>query len=93
MTRLFFALLTLFFLSGPAIGENSDFRRCTIAANTTARTFASTDPLVAKLANKIESMYPGHVVGVNVPLRDAAGKLLTDADILTGLVDWLQVES
>jgi hypothetical protein len=32
MTRLFFALLTLFFLSGPAMGENSDFRRCTIAA-------------------------------------------------------------
>lgn len=34
MTRLFFALLALFFLSSPAIGENSDFRRCSIAANT-----------------------------------------------------------
>lgn len=34
MTRLFFALLTLFFLNGPAMGGNSDFRRCTLAANT-----------------------------------------------------------
>lgn len=32
MTRLFFALLTLFFLSGLAIRENSDFRHCTVAA-------------------------------------------------------------
>jgi len=37
MTRLFFALLTLFFLSGPAIGENSDFRCCTVAANQLTR--------------------------------------------------------
>jgi len=50
--------------------------------SSTARAFSSTDPLVASLANKIESLYPGHVVGVNVPLRDAAGNLLTDADIL-----------
>jgi hypothetical protein len=34
MTRLFFALLTLFFLSGPVMVENSDFRRCTLAAET-----------------------------------------------------------
>jgi hypothetical protein len=46
------------------------------------RTFTSTDPLVADLANKIESRYPGHVVDVNVPIRDAAGNLVTDADIL-----------
>jgi len=32
MTRLFLALLTLLFLSGSAVGENNDFRRCTIAA-------------------------------------------------------------
>jgi RHS repeat-associated protein len=53
-----------------------------LAANTTARTFTSTDPLVANLANRIEALYPGHVIGVNVPLRNAAGNLVTDADIL-----------
>ena len=47
-----------------------------------ARTFASSDPLVADLANAIEKAYPGHVVGVNVPMTDAAGHLVTDADIL-----------
>ncbi|MBI2571595.1 MAG: hypothetical protein HYV63_31685, partial [Candidatus Schekmanbacteria bacterium] len=46
------------------------------------RTFTSTDPIVADLANKIESVYPGHVVGVNVPITDATGMLVTDADIL-----------
>lgn len=35
MTRLFFALLTLFFLSGPAMWGNSDFRHCLIAAKGT----------------------------------------------------------
>lgn len=60
----------------------SGLRAGFLAANTTARTFASTDPLVADLANKIEAMYPGHVLGVNVPLYDAGGNLLTDADIL-----------
>jgi hypothetical protein len=35
MTRLFSVLLTLLFLSGPAMGENSDFRRCTLAAEGT----------------------------------------------------------
>lgn len=44
--------------------------------------FASTDPLVGSLATKIDAAYPGHVLGVNVPVRDAAGKLITDADIL-----------
>ena len=34
------------------------------------------------MANKIEAAYPGHVVGVNVPVRNAAGQLVTDADIL-----------
>ncbi|MBF0503106.1 MAG: hypothetical protein HQM09_23470 [Candidatus Riflebacteria bacterium] len=46
------------------------------------KVFTSTDPLLSNLASKIEAMYPNHVVGVNVPLRDAAGNLLTDADIL-----------
>ncbi len=32
MTRWLTVLLVLFFLNGPAIGGNSDFRRCTIAA-------------------------------------------------------------
>ena len=36
MTRLFCLLLTLLFsLSGPAMGENSDFRRCTLVIKTT----------------------------------------------------------
>ena len=50
------------------------------AANAAARTFSSTDPLVGQLANDIEAAYPGHVVGVNVPLQSALGT--TDADIL-----------
>jgi RHS repeat-associated protein len=44
--------------------------------------WASKDPLVADLANEIEALYPGHVRGVNVVLRDATGKVVTDADIL-----------
>ena len=47
-----------------------------------ARTFSSPDPLVAGLANEIELAYPGHVVGVNVPIKNAASELVTDADIL-----------
>jgi len=47
-----------------------------------ARTFSSGDPLVAELANAIERTYPGHVVGVNVPMTNAAGRVVTDADIL-----------
>ena len=46
------------------------------------RTFTSTDKHVADVANKIEEAYPGHVVGVNVPVRDTAGNMVTDADIL-----------
>jgi RHS repeat-associated protein len=46
------------------------------------RTFTSSDPLVSDLANKIEAAYPGHVLGVNVPILDAKGVLITDADIL-----------
>lgn len=48
----------------------------------TKRTFTSTDPHVADLANKIENLYPGHVKGVNVPLKDKVGNIATDADIL-----------
>jgi RHS repeat-associated protein len=40
-------------------------------------------PLVGDLANEIEALYPDHVVGVNIGLRDAAGQLLTDVDIWT----------
>lgn len=47
-----------------------------------ARTFSSADPLVADLANAIEEAYPGHVVDVNVPMMDATGRAVTDADIL-----------
>jgi hypothetical protein len=53
-----------------------------LAPETVGRTFSSSDPLVADLANKIEDLYPGHVQGVNIPLYDASGKLVTDADIL-----------
>jgi hypothetical protein len=52
------------------------------APKAVARTFTSTAPLVADLANAIERAYPGHVRGVNVALYDAAGTLVTDADIL-----------
>ncbi|MBA3684524.1 MAG: RHS repeat-associated core domain-containing protein [Planctomycetes bacterium] len=52
------------------------------AAKSGGRTFTSSDPLVGDLANKIEAAYPGHVVGVNVPVLNAAGQLVTDADIL-----------
>jgi hypothetical protein len=38
--------------------------------------------LVGELATKIEAAYPGHVIGANVPVRNAAGQLVTDADIL-----------
>jgi hypothetical protein len=53
--------------------------------------FASADPLVGKLAHDIESMYPGLVAGVNVPLRHieveagdvvTSNREVTDADIL-----------
>ena len=44
--------------------------------------FTSVDKHVGDVANKIEEAYPGHVVGVNVPIRDAAGNMVTDADIL-----------
>jgi len=43
--------------------------------------FASEDPLVADLANKIEARYPGHVVGVNRKIKDARGKIVTEIDI------------
>jgi RHS repeat-associated protein len=46
------------------------------------RTFTSTDPLVGELANAIERAHPGLVVGVNVPIRNTAGELVTDADIM-----------
>ena len=52
------------------------------AEGAAARTFTSADPLVGNLANRIEAAYPRHVVGVNVPMRNSAGQLVTDADIL-----------
>jgi hypothetical protein len=56
-----------------------------IPAPSIVRTFTSTDPHVGELATKIEAAYPGHVVGVNIPIFDhslAAGKQVTDLDIL-----------
>jgi RHS repeat-associated protein len=46
------------------------------------RTFTSPDPHVGELATRIEAAYPGHVVGVNVDIFDAAGGKITDVDIL-----------
>jgi hypothetical protein len=48
---------------------------------TNVRRFTSDDPLVADLANKIEVLYPGHVIGVNRKIRDARGRIITDIDI------------
>jgi hypothetical protein len=36
---------------------------------------------VAQLANRIEEIYPGHVRGVDVEIRDPSGRILTDLDI------------
>ncbi len=44
--------------------------------------FSSPDKHVSSVANAIEKAYPGHVVGVNVPVRNSAGDMVTDADIL-----------
>ena len=44
--------------------------------------FRSPDRHVGELANAIEAAYPGHVVGVNIRIYSATGKLVTDADIL-----------
>ena len=56
----------------------------TISTTASATTpWTAKAPLVADLANEIEKLYPGHVVGTEVPIYDATGtKLLTDADIL-----------
>ncbi|MFY0582866.1 RHS repeat-associated core domain-containing protein [Cystobacter fuscus] len=43
--------------------------------------FSSTDPHVADLANKIDDLYPGHVLSVNKVVRDADGRIVTDFDI------------
>lgn len=39
-------------------------------------------PLVGDVATKIDAAYPSHVVGVNVPICDASGRLVNDADTL-----------
>ena len=46
------------------------------------RTFTSSDPYVADLANAIERAYPGHVVDVNRVVYGLDGKQLTDYDIV-----------
>lgn len=45
--------------------------------------WTSDNPYVADIANKIEELYPGHVVDVNKKIYDANGKLVTDFDIIT----------
>jgi hypothetical protein len=70
---------------GPAANLNSltaaDIEGAGTPLAPAARTFSSPDPLVGDLANSIEAAYPGHVVGVNVPMTNASGQLVTDADI------------
>lgn len=67
---------------GLTIEDLVEIPRLSEDASKAGRVFSSPDALVADLANAIESAYPGHVVGVNVPLHNAVGKLVTDADIL-----------
>lgn len=70
-------------LLGPVFGAAGFAARAGIGMGAAkGRVFTSADPLVGNLATKIDAAYPGHVVGVNVPIRDAAGRLVTDADIL-----------
>jgi hypothetical protein len=59
---------------GGAEAELGETELAAERAGAAARTFTSPDPLVADLANEIEAAYPGHVVGVNVPLLNAAGE-------------------
>jgi hypothetical protein len=66
---------------GQAAKIAEEVEETAVAAESAARTFTSSDPLVADLANEIEAAYPGHVVGVNVPIKNAAGNVITDADI------------
>ncbi|ATE59821.1 RHS repeat-associated core domain-containing protein [Thauera sinica] len=64
------------------LGSGATFAELSGTGAARGRIFTSSDPLVGNLATKIDAAYPGHVVGVNVPIRDAAGRLVTDADIL-----------
>jgi hypothetical protein len=52
-----------------------------VSMPTNARRFTSDEPLVADLANQIEVLYPGHVLGVNRKIRDTGGRIITDIDI------------
>ncbi len=65
-----------------ALAALADWAAGSTAAGATVRTFTSADPLVADVANAIERAYPGHVVGVNVPITNTAGRLVTDGDIV-----------
>lgn len=71
-----FSIIELLTHSSP-VGESSD-----VTPLNCPDAFSSPDKHVADLANKIEDIYPGHVVGVNVSIRDENGNLVTDADIL-----------
>ena len=66
--------------SGSSVGGGSPNLPSTAGAE--PRTFSSSDPLVANLANKIERAYPGHVVRVNEEIRNINGQLVTDLDIV-----------
>ncbi|MDV6014773.1 hypothetical protein [Haloechinothrix sp. LS1_15] len=56
---------------------------CGSPASPDGGSWSSDDPLVEEAANAIEASHPGHVTGVNVPMRGSDGKLVTDMDIRT----------
>ena len=99
MTRLFFALLTLFFLSGPTMGENSDFRRCSLAAKTgannlvnsgnLARQLTSEEQLAQAIAGKGEAIMGA---GTKKPLWQSTTDQLTK-DYGGSAADWAKMRS
>lgn len=76
MTRLFFALLTLLFLNGPAMGENSDFRRCYLpqrgATNPLRLDFKFASDFTAPAKRATGETVLGHHPAYS-PLADATG--------------------
>lgn len=74
--------------AGREPGSVTESKQGNVTTNVTtpARTtpFVSNDPGVGELANKIEAAYPGSVRGVNMPVYDPDGRLMTNADIWIG---------
>ncbi len=62
MPHILFGLLALLFLSGPAIGENSNFRRCTLAAKPTMLALPEPKFIQHHIFNKFRGSSPGSQV-------------------------------